>query len=401
MCAVGKRGLFKSFLVGVVVFVFLFGCVEIPPNFFSFHRETVSERNGSGFGQSVMQNHSKGMVSLENFDWHEMPSWYLINASAKDLERKNVSFLKGAVAKGLWIGERGYKARQIIEDNFSMKERINVNVYEIRLTFVYRNGQFKPPGPDFETVDNFLRATMSDGVLAKKKGLAVHLSAGFFPEKGFKNKQELVNALNEWNGIVAMVSELAEKYKFEYLNPCGELDHVIRMDSGIQLQERETVQLLNDYYKKYSATARKFFKGKLATQLGDVFVGVKDSVLDLNLSGFDLVGLLIGVQIDKVGKQQFVKSTKEAIGIMQELSKKQNRPWYISEVWIYGIKPANEKKRKEQAEFFKSLFEILESSEVNCSGILIMNWNMEEESIFANIKDSPAEKVISEYFSTK
>ncbi|MCD6478879.1 MAG: hypothetical protein J7L44_03260 [Candidatus Diapherotrites archaeon] len=338
-------------------------------------------------------------VTLENFDWFSIPSWEIIDASAIDLNRKYVSFLKGAVPMGLWISERGPEAKRIIADNLSMKERINANVYEIRLTFIYRNGAFRQPGPEFETTDRFLRSAMADAVLAKKHGLVVHLTAGFMPEKGFKSKEDLLKASDKWNGIVAEVSQLAEKYKIEYFNPCGEPDHLIRFDSGLSLSESEVVHLSNEYYSKCISAARKFFKGKLVVQLGDVYSEIKNSIFDLNLAGFDMIGMLTGAHIDETGVQEFKNNLREAISIMEELSKKHNKPWYISEVWIYGDKPVTEEKLQKQAEFFKALFQTLDASDANYSGILIMNWNMEEEDIFASIKDTPAERIVAEYFS--
>ena len=337
-------------------------------------------------------------VTLEDFDWFSIPSWEIIDASATDLNRKYVSFLKGAVPMGLWISERGPEAKRIIADNLSMKERINANVYEIRLTFIYRNGEFKPPGPEFETTDRFLRSAMADAVLAKKQGLAVHLTAGFMPENGFKSKEDLLDALEKWNDIVAEVSQLAEKYKVEYFNPAGELDHVIRFDSGLSLSESEVVQLTNKYHTEYAATARKFFKGKLVTQLGDVYSEIKNSIFDLNLAGFDMIGMLTGAYLDETSVQEFKNNLREAVSIMEELSKKHNKPWYISEVWIYGNKPVTEEKLQKQAEFFEVLFQTLDDTNADYSGILIMNWNMEEETIFANIKDTPAEQIVAEYF---
>ena len=346
------------------------------------------------------------LVTLDNYDWSKgLPSWDVLNNTAMNLTRLELDFLKGAVSAGLFYsGPTDSINESQLQENLAMKNRIGANVYEARLSFVYRNGRFQPPGPEGESADVFLRSVMTDGLLAKKAGLAVNLALGFFPENGFQSVEELRKALDAWENVVVDVAVLAEKYKFEYFNPCGELDHVLRVDSGLRLPEETIVEILNEYYPKYFSAARKVFNGKLVTQLGDVFEALKDSILSYDLSDVDMVGMLVGDKISWFDEERFRNDMMKNIEIMRTLCEKNNNTWYVSEVWFYDDKPVTQEKLQKQADCFKTLFSIIKS--VNSSvtkgpyGVMIMNWNLREEEIFADIINKPAEKVVAEFFSS-
>lgn len=358
----------------------------------------IQHELGLGLGQG--QGHEHG-TTLDGHGWRwGIPPWEVLNTTAQSLTRANVSLLKGAVGSGLYPGGHGAP----MEQNLAMRDRIHANVYEVRLTLIYRDGGFYPPGPEGQRVDDLIRAKMAEGILAKRAGLAVHLSLGFMPEGGFQSTRELYTALDGWEEIVENVAPLAEKYRFEYLNPCGELDHLIRTDSKLDLPESTTVEIFNEYHPRYVRTARHAFSGTITTQLGDVYPDVAHSIMLYDLSGVDMIGMLTGSRVCEFDEELFRRRMSEDMKIMRRLCDRYNTSWYISEVWFYDEKPATQERLERQAACFDVLFDVVRSTNITESrgpmGILIMNWNMQEEDIFADIMDRPAEHVVAEFFGS-
>ena len=346
------------------------------------------------------------LETLDNYDWDKgLPSWDVLNNTASNFTRiTGIGFMKSAVPTGLFVDDPSMPINEsLIEENLAVKDRLHANVYEVRLSFIYKDGGFYPPGPEDVKTNVFLRSIMTDGVLAKKTGLAVHLTAGFFPENGFKNLDELYNALDKWEEIINKTAAFAEQYKFEYFNPFGELDHVIRMDSNLDLPENTIVEIFNTYHPRYAKTVRNWFNGKIVTQLGDVYPALKNSILSYNLSNVDIIGILTGSKLSEFNENLYRIDMMENIGIMRDLCEKYNKSWYISEAWFWDEKPVTQEKLMQQVTCFETLFDLINSTNKTLNrgpfGLFIMNWNLDEEDIFADIIDRPAENVVAKFFN--
>ena len=110
--------------------------------------------------------------------------------------------------------------------------------------------------------------------------------------------------------------------------------------------------------------------------------------------------MLTGRAVGDFDERQFETDILEQIRLMKGLSEKNGVEWYISEVWIYGRRPEIEEKERLQAKAFKVLFDTLEKTNASLKGVLIMNWNMKEADIFADIKGREAEHIVKNYFSS-
>jgi len=170
------------------------------------------------------------------------------------------------------------------------------------------------------------------------------------------------------------------------------------------MSEEDIIKLVNEYHAKYASTVRSVFKGKLVTQLGDAHPLFRESLFAYNLSSVDLVGILVGSKVSLFEEERFRNDLLETADMMRELCQRWNNSWYISEVWFYDDKPVTEEKLKKQSECLEALFNVIK--QLNPSvyrgpvGVLIMNWNLREENIFADIIGRPAESAIKEFFSS-
>jgi len=345
-------------------------------------------------------------LTLENYDWNKgLPSWEVLNRTAENLTRIKIDFLKGAISAGLFDpGPNQPVNETAIKENLLMKQQLNATVYAARFILLHRDGEFYTLGSETHDIDRYLRAVMTDCIMTKKTGLAVHLTAGFFPESGFKSVDELRRALDNWQTIVRILAELSEKYKFEFFNPFNELDHFLRADCQLKMPEEEIIKLVNEYHSKYASTVRSVFKGKLVTQLGDAHPLFRESLSAYNLSSVDLVGVLVGSKISLFEEKGFLNDFLETASMMNELCQRWNNSWYISEVWFYDDKPVSEEKLEKQSECLEVLFNAIGQLDPSVHrgpvGVLIMNWNLREEEIFADIINRPAESTIKEFFSS-
>jgi len=349
---------------------------------------------------------SEVMVTLDNYDWSQgVPSWEVLNETAESLTRIHVELLYGAISAGLFDpGPYSPLNKTLIEENLSMKLRLNATVYPTRFILLYRDGGFYTLGSNDPNIDRYLRAVMIDCIMAKKAGLAVHLAASFIPESGFESVSELRQALDDWDHIVKRLAALAEEYRFEFFNPNGELDHFLRVDSGLKLSEAEVIDLFNEYSSKYAATTKAVFTGETVTQLGDAHPVFRESLLSYNLSCMDLVGILTGAKTSLFDADQFQSDLLETAGIMKDLCQEWDNRWYISEVWFYEDKPVTGEKLEQQSLCFEVLFDTLRQMNPEAYGgpvgVLVMDWNLREEQIFADVINRPAEQVIQEFFSS-
>ena len=365
--------------------------------------QKASEEKATG---TIKSNKTEALVTLENYDWNKgVPSWEVLNRTAENLTRIKINFLKGAISAGLFDpGPNRPVNKSTIKENLSVKQRLNATVYAARFILLYRNGEFYTLGLETRDIDRYLRAVMADCLMAKKAGLAIHLSASFLPKSGFQSIDELRKALDKWQKIVKMLAELSERYKFEFFNPFGELDHFLRVECQLKISEDDVVKLVNEYHSKYASAIKSVFRGKLVTQLGDAHPAFRNSLASYNLSCVDLVGILVGSKISLFKEERFRNDFLETADIMRSLCLKWNNSWYISEVWFYDDKPVTEEKLKKQSECFKVLFNLIQ--QLNPSvyrgpvGVLIMNWNLREYGIFADIMDRPVESIIKEFFSS-
>ncbi|MCD6325331.1 hypothetical protein J7L97_03485, partial [Candidatus Bathyarchaeota archaeon] len=270
----GKTTIYVSLLIGILAVSIIVGIslLRVPQAPAEEQREespqpskTSEEEESNQTGVSVVP------VTLEDYDWSKgAPSWEVLNNTAENLTRIEIDFLKGAISAGLFDpGPFRPVNETAIEENLLMKQRLNVTVYAARFMLVYRDGEFYTLGSETRDIDRYLRAVMADCIMAKKAGLAVHLSASFFSESSFKSVDELRKALGDWQTIVRRLAGLSERYKFEFFNPFGELDHFLRVDCRLKMSEEDIIKLVNEYHAKYASTVRSVFKGKLVTQLGD------------------------------------------------------------------------------------------------------------------------------------
>jgi len=390
-------------LAGVIVGMDLFRAPGESEKGPSKESQQSSEEKAAETEQS---NQTEVLVTLENYDWSEgVPSWEILNRTAENFTRIEIPFLKGAISAGLFDpGPNQPVNETAIKENLLMKQRLNATVYAARFILLYRDGEFYTLGSETRDIDRYLRAVMTDCIMAKKGGLAVHLDAGFFSELGFQSVDELRKALDNWQMIVRRLAELSEKYKFEFFNPFGELDHFLRVDCRLEISEEDIIKLVNEYHSKYASTVRSVFKGKLVTQLGDAHPFFRESLFSYNLSSVDLVGILVGSKISLFDDERFRNDLLETAGIMRELCQRWNNSWYISEAWFYDDKPVTEEKLKKQSECLEVLFNVigqLDSSVYRGPvGVLIMDWNLREEDIFADVIGRPAELTIREFFSS-
>ncbi len=378
------------------------GIEEAPPS----SEPSPEPPSQTSSGISEEEQSGEVMVTLDNYDWNKgVPSWEVLNNTAESLTRIHVELLYGAISAGLFDLPPFQPLNEtLIEENHSMKSRLNATVYPTRFMLLYRDGGFYTLGSNDPNIDRYLRAVMTDCIMAKKAGLAVHLAASFFSDSGFESVNELRQALDDWDRIVRRLAALSEKYKFEFFNPIGELDHFLRVDSGLNLPEREVIELFNEYSSKYAATTKAFFKGKTVIQLGDAHPAFRESLLSYDLSCMDLVGILTGSKISLFDAGQFQNDLLETAGIMKDLCQEWNNSWYISEIWFYDDKPVTEEKLEQQSRCFEALFDTLRQIDPEVhrgpAGVLIMNWNLHEEQIFADVINRPAESVIQAFFSS-
>ncbi|RJS87814.1 hypothetical protein CW704_01745 [Candidatus Bathyarchaeota archaeon] len=405
----GKTTIYVSLLIGILAVSIIVGIalLRVPQAPAEEQREESPQPSKTSEEEQSNQTVvSVVPVTLEDYDWSKgAPSWEVLNNTAENLTRIEIDFLKGAISAGLFDpGPFRPVNETAIEENLLMKQRLNATVYAARFMLVYRDGEFYTLGSETRDIDRYLRAVMADCIMAKKAGLAVHLSASFFSESGFKSVDELRKALDDWQTIVGRLAGLSERYKFEFFNPFGELDHFLRVDCRLKMSEEDIIKLVNEYHSKYASTVRSVFKGKLVTQLGDAHPIFRDSLYAYNLSCVDLVGILVGSKISLFDEERFGNDLLETAGIMRELCQRWNNSWYISEVWFYDDKPATEEKLKRQSECFESLFKVIRHLDPSVYrgpvGVLIMNWNLREDKIFADIINRPAESTIKEFFSS-
>ncbi|HIE18748.1 TPA: hypothetical protein EYP75_03380 [Candidatus Bathyarchaeota archaeon] len=390
-------------LAGAIVGVNLFrvpgGSEEESPK----ESQQTSEEKIVEAGRS---NKTAVLLTLENYDWSKgVPSWEVLNSTAENLTRIKIDFLKGAISAGLFDpGPNQPLNETTIKENLLMKQRLNATVYAARFMLVYRDGKFYTLGSETRDIDRYLRAVMADCIMAKKAGLVVHLDASFLSGSGFRSVDELRKALDDWQTIVRRLAGLSEEYKFEFFNPFRDLDHFLRVDCGLKMSEEEVIKLVNEYHSKYASTVRSIFKGKLVAQLRDAHPLFRESLFAYNLSSVDLVGILVGSKISLFEETRFRNDLLETAGIMRELCQRWNNSWYISEIWFYDNKPVTEEKLKKQSECLEALFNVIRQLDPSVYrgpvGVLIMNWNLREGEIFADIIGRPAESAIKEFFSS-
>ena len=405
----GKTTIYVSLLIGIlavsiIVGIALLRAPQAPAEEQSEESpqpsKTSEEEQSNQTGVSVVP------VTLEDYDWSKgAPSWEVLNNTAENLTRIEIDFLKGAISAGLFDpGPFRPVNETAIEENLLMKQRLNATVYAARFILLHRDGEFYTLGSETHDIDRYLRAVMTDCIMTKKTGLAVHLTAGFFPESGFKSVDELRRALDNWQTIVRILAELSEKYKFEFSNPFNKLDHFLRADCQLKMPEEEIIKLVNEYHSKYASTVRSVFKGKLVTQLGDAHPLFRESLSAYNLSSVDLVGVLVGSKISLFEEKGFLNDFLETASMMNELCQRWNNSWYISEVWFYDDKPVSEEKLEKQSECLEVLFNAIGQLDPSVHrghvGVLIMNWNLREGKIFADIINRPAESTIKGFFSS-
>jgi len=385
-------------LAGVTVGINLF---RIPGG-----SEEKSQQTSEEVAETEQSNQTEVLVTLENYDWSNgVPSWEVLNRTAENLTRIEIDFLKGAISAGLFDPGLNEPVNETaIEENLLMKQRLNATVYAARFMLLYKDGEFYTLGSETRDIDRYLRAVMTDCIMAKKMGLAVHLSVSFFSESDFQSIDELRRALDNWQTIVRRLAELSEKYKFEFFNPFGELDHFLRVDCRLKMSEEDIIKLVNEYHSKYASTVRSVFKGKLVTQLGDAHPLFRESLFAYNLSSIDLVGVLVGSKISLFEETRFRNDFMGTAGIMRELCQRWNNSWYISEAWFYDDKPVTEDKLKKQSECLEALFNVIRQLDPSVYrgpvGVLIMDWNLREDQIFADIIGRPVESIIKKFFSS-
>jgi len=398
----------RTVVYAALLIVIVLASVIVGMNLFRAPRGSEAEKpeETQQASETEESNQTEVLVTLENYDWNKgVPSWEVLNRTAENLTRIEISFLKGAISAGLFDpGPNQPVNETAIEENLLMRTRLNASVYVARFMLLYRDGDFYTLGLETRDIDRYLRAVMADCIMGKKAGLAVHLEAGFFSGSGFQSVDEIRKALDDWQLIVRRLAELSEKYKFEFFNPFGELDHFLRVDCRLKMPEENIINFVNEYHSKYALTVRSVFKGKLVTQLGDAHPIFRESLFSYNLSCVDLVGVLVGSKISLFEEERFRNDLLETADIMGELCQRWNNSWYISEVWFYDDKPVTEDKLKKQSECFKALFNVIRQLDPAVYrgpvGMLIMNWNLREDEIFANVIGRPAEATIREFFSS-
>ncbi len=338
-------------------------------------------------------------VSLYAYAWNDLPTWDLIDSWAANLSRSYPEVLKGVSPRLVW-GERREEARNIIQENLESR-RIGTNVWDINLmSFSYREGRFWPPVPEDDygrAMDEVLRVLAANGVIAKRSGFAVHLALGFLPEHPFTSKAELVDALEQWCEIVETTASIAERYKFEYLAPCSELDHVIRFESDLRLSEDEVRELYNSYSVRYRNIAKKLFSGKIEAKLGDVFPGISETIKAYDFSGADLVGFATGSPVNR-DPESFREDLTSQIETMREVARVSGLDWYVSEVWIFGQGEADSEGLGRQAQLYQVFCDAIRDTE--CEGVNIRFWNLREEGLWSDIMDTPSEDVVATLFSS-
>jgi len=305
--------------------------------------------------------------------------------------------IKGIAPRLIW-GERDEEARTLLRQDLESR-RIGANTWDLdMMVFRYREGRFWPPVPSGnyeEALDEALRVMAVNGVIAKTNGFAVHVALGFLPERPFSTTEDLVRALDRWGQVVERVAEVAERYRFEYLAPCSELDHVIRWGSGLQLDEEEVRRLYNKYSVLFREAARSRFSGKIEAKLGDVYPEIRNSIFAYNLSGADLIGFGTGSPTNR-DAESFRRDLSSQIAIVRELADMYGVDWYVSEVWIFCEGRPTAEKLARQAELYWVFCDTIRSA--GCRGASARFWNYQEEGLFSNVMDTPAEETLSKLY---
>ena len=135
----------------------------------------VQQTNNEKQNEHPYTPQQPALETLDNYDWDRgLPSWDVLNNTASNFTRiTGIVFMKSAVPTGLFVDDPSMPINEsLIEENLAVKDRLHANVYEVRLSFIYKDGGFYPPGPENVKTNVFLRSIMTDGVLAKKTGLA-------------------------------------------------------------------------------------------------------------------------------------------------------------------------------------------------------------------------------------
>lgn len=333
-----------------------------------------------------------GVPSLENWDWTKgPPSWEVIDANAKNLQRSYVTYLKGGVTKG--IQPTAPNVSEVIEENLAMKDRINANTYQVRFYYVYaENKTFQALGP--EGLDYWKRLVMAEGVLAKRAGYAVALHCALSNGGNLENTtDDIDNFLTKGRDAAVELAELAEKYQFEYF--ClHEFDNELHSVTG---NITRVYGLLNDSFPEYAQDIRQVFNGKIFTQIAlSTFDFTK-----LNVSSLDFFGVLV----QNLGQEvSAVKSMlNQTVTKAETLSSTSGKGWLISECWFGKTHNGNNSDVEYQGDCFSITFDCLENNAtIKPIGFLIFSWNFDDpDAFYPAIINTLSETMVKDYFQGK
>ena len=288
-----------------------------------------------------------------------------------------------ATIKGLWEPSPIHFTKAVRDER--LKE-LGVNTVSVSVEYEFdKEGRLHLKSGEEELISNIIRA--------KRAGFAVLVAPNFVGPGGYNFVEEGIPVTKEKylqvsREVALKWADISERYGVEFFAPQNELDVTVRQFC----EDGELTRLVESWHREVLPELRELFHGKLVAKLAD-------SYPELNLSGYDYVG--VTVYHGNLGLEEFRNFVRGEYSRLVSSSRVSGADCLVTEVWLpyggpfYSFTESREGVSLDelQDDYFRISIEELPSS---CKGYVFMAWTMPG----MDVRGRPAEQVLREFFGS-
>jgi len=248
-----------------------------------------------------------------------------------DLTQKYPEYIKG-------IFDPGHEANTLNLKYFSDELiDLGVNTYFVIGEYQINNNQaelFTPnipkKGKPSKLSDEEGKMVLADRILmAKEKDFSVILVPDYPDAFSVGRENYDISKINpELKRVALEMAELAQEYKVEYLAPVNEYEHLL-YSNGYSLDEIK--EYFNNFYNNLIPEIREIYDGRIIIKCGNLGKWENFSRLSFEKADMFGVGNAYAAQ-----KGEVAEDIKEMCQASDEISARDNLPWFISEFLVFN-----------------------------------------------------------------